>query len=457
MPLIFTKFALGVDWGGGAFNLLALGRRFRRWVVIDRLELSDPQEEAAQSQVADFLDKHHLREAPAMVCLPREALLVRFLDLPGEAEAQLDKVVGYQIDALHPFQPGQVGWDCTVVARDTKTKKLRVMVVLAETSRLDWYHQVLTGLGLKVSGFSLTGALLAPRVNSVLPEAALVICGRRGSLELLAFHRGSLCATREVNIDPAATAGERLERELHNVLGVLPVSDPATVPQYICGVVPPVFAEALSNAAQLPAPKIRLNQPIGFDSRAQLPALCAACRALVRTSTPSINLLPPEQRWRPQSPALVPVYALGTAAALLALVVVAHAGIERALYARALDREIERLKSTAEQVRRDSQEVAAINARAARLEGVRLETWQKLQMLQELTKLLPDGTWLQELQLGNDTVEIFGYSNRAADLVPPLENSVHFSQVEFTSPITRDSKGKEVFRIRMKLRQPVRH
>ena len=53
--------------------------------------------------------------------------------------------------------------------------------------------------------------------------------------------------------------------------------------------------------------------------------------------------------------------------------------------------------------------------------------WQKLQMLQQLTKLLPDGTWLQELNISEDTVDINGYSNHAADLVPPLENSPYFT------------------------------
>jgi general secretion pathway protein L len=76
-----------------------------------------------------------------------------------------------------------------------------------------------------------------------------------------------------------------------------------------------------------------------------------------------------------------------------------------------------------------------------------------LHLLEQLTKLLPDGTWLQQLQISGDTVEIYGNSNRAADLVPPLENSPYFTQVEFTSPITRDNKNKEVFRIRMRLKQ----
>jgi Tfp pilus assembly protein PilN len=456
MSLIFTKLVLGVDWGGGAFNLVALGRRFHEREIVAELHLADPLEEGAQHQVAEFLEKHRLREAPAIVCLPRELLLVRFLDLPAEAEAQLARVVGYQIDALHPFDSGQVAWDCAVVARTAQPKTIRVMVVLAERSRLDWHQQVLTKLGLKVNSLTLVAAALAPHVKTLLPEAALVICARPRSVELLAFHGGSVCATQEVSTDPSANAGERLERELHNALGVVPVSDPAAVPLYVCGKVPSAFSEVLSNALPMPVPKLRLKQPGSFDSRSQWPALAAAYRGLVRKLTPSINLLPPEQRWQPRRGALVPVYALGIAAALLALVTVAHSWIERGLYARALDREIQRLESPAERVRRESQEVAALNARAATLEGLRLETWRKLQILQELTRLMPDDTWLQETHLGDDTVEISGFSDRAADLVPPLENSPYFSQVEFTSPITRDAQNKEIFRIRMRLRHPPR-
>jgi general secretion pathway protein L len=74
-------------------------------------------------------------------------------------------------------------------------------------------------------------------------------------------------------------------------------------------------------------------------------------------------------------------------------------------------------------------------------------------MLQQLTKLLPDGTWLQDLNISEDAVDINGYSIHAADLVPPLENSPYFTQVEFTAPITRDNQNREIFRLRMRLKQ----
>ncbi len=453
MSLMYTKLALGVDWSGGALNLVALGRRFRHLVIVDGLHLPNPLDEGARSKVSEFLDRNRIREARVIACLPREALLVRFLDLPAEAEPQLAKVVGYQIDVLHPFH-AQVYWDCAVVAREVKTRQIRVMVVLAEKSRLDWHKQVLTNLGLRVNCLTLVAATLTPWMKALLPETALVVCGRANGVELLGFHQGNLCATQELPVEPSESAGERFEREWHSALGVLPVSDPAALSLFVCGPVPSVFSDVVSDAAELPVPKLRLTKPRGFDLGLQLPALAAAYGSLVRKTMPSINLLPPEQRWQPNRGARVPIYALATAAVLLALVAAAHAWIETALYGRALDQQIKRLESQASEVRQKGQQVSTLAARAALLDGLRAETWRKLQLLQELTRLLPDGTWVQEVQLGEETVEIYGYSKRAADLVPPLENSPYFSQVEFTSPITRDAQNKEIFRIRMRLKQP---
>ena len=452
MSLAFTKLAVGVNCGGGAFNLTALGRRFRRYVVIDELRLPEPLHEDAAAKVAGFLERHRLREARVMACLPREAVLVRFLDLPVEAEPQLAKVVGYQLRSLHPFKDDQVYWDCAVVGRDPKAKQVSVMVVAAEKSHVNRYKQALEELGLRLSGLTLAAAALALLAKPLLPPAALIVCGRSSGLELLSFRQGNLCATQEIPLEPSPSARERFDRERHRALAALPVSDPATVPWFVCGSVPPPFSDLLQGTSPLPAPKLNLAKrdgSVGFE----WPALAAAYVGLVRSNSSFINLLPPQERWQPQRGARAPVYALGATAALLALTLASHAWIERALYGRTLERALRRLEVPAQQLRRQNQETSTLETRAAVLEDLRAGNWQKLRLLAQLTKLLPDDTWLQQLQIGEATVEIYGSSNRAADLVPPLENSPYFTQVEFTSPITRDNKNKEVFRIRMRLKQ----
>ncbi len=449
---MFTKLVVGVDSGGGGITLSALGRRFRQFMLLDELHLPEPLTEDAPAKVAAFLDRHRLREARVMACLPREAVLVRFLNLPVEAETQLAKVVGYQLGSLHPYKDDQVYWDCAVVDRDAKAKQITVMVVLAEKSQVNRCKEALQELGLRLTGVTLAAAAMAVLVKPLLPPTALIVCGRSSGVELLSFRQGNLCATQEIPLEPSASAKERFDREWHRALAALPVSDPAALPWFVCGSLPASFSEFLQGASPLPAPKLNLSKRPG-STGFEWPALAAAYAGVIRDASPSINLLPAEERWQPHPGARLPIYALGATAALLALTLASHAWIERALYNRALESTLRRLEVPAQQLRRQNQETSSLETRAAVLDNLRAGNWQKLHLLQQLTRLLPDGTWLQELQINEDTVEINGFSSHAADLVPPLENSPYFTQVEFTSPITRDNQNREVFRIRMRLKQ----
>ena len=189
----FTKLVVGVDCGGGAYNFTALGRRFRHFTLLDELRLPEPLKEDAAAQVAGFLDRHGLREARVTACLPREAVLVRFLDLPAEAEPQLAKVVGYQLGSLHPFKDDQVYWDCAVVDRDAKAKQVSVMVVLAEKSRVNRCKQALQELGLRLSGLTLGAAALAVLVKPLLPQAALIVSPPGGFSRVRPRHGSQVC------------------------------------------------------------------------------------------------------------------------------------------------------------------------------------------------------------------------------------------------------------------------
>ena len=206
---MFTKLVVGVDSGGGGITLSALGRRFRQFMLLDELHLPEPLTEDAPAKVAAFLDRHRLREARVMACLPREAVLVRFLNLPVEAETQLAKVVGYQLGSLHPYKDDQVYWDCAVVDRDAKAKQITVMVVLAEKSQVNRCKEALQELGLRLTGVTLAAAAMAVLVKPLLPPTALIVCGRSWGWNCCRSARG-ICAPRKrflLNRAPAPKSG----------------------------------------------------------------------------------------------------------------------------------------------------------------------------------------------------------------------------------------------------------
>ncbi len=68
--------------------------------------------------------------------------------------------------------------------------------------------------------------------------------------------------------------------------------------------------------------------------------------------------------------------------------------------------------------------------------------------LEELSRVIPDGTWLNGLQFANRKAIIQGQSPSASSLIQQIETSTFFKNVSFVSPVTKDtSNGLERFQI----------
>jgi general secretion pathway protein L len=69
-------------------------------------------------------------------------------------------------------------------------------------------------------------------------------------------------------------------------------------------------------------------------------------------------------------------------------------------------------------------------------------------ILLELTRLIPEGSWFRKVSLSADQVSVSGESDQAADLIGILERSPLFEAVRFKSPVVRNRRsGKENFDI----------
>lgn len=111
-------------------------------------------------------------------------------------------------------------------------------------------------------------------------------------------------------------------------------------------------------------------------------------------------------------------------------------------------------------VRRD--EVKKIEALKKDLDGVEkeiaaIETFKTsrpvtLNLLKEMTRVLPANTWLSRIRFTESTVEIEGYAASATEILPKLEASGYFKKVEFASPTSRDVRlNADRFIIKMEI------
>ncbi|MCF6281954.1 MAG: PilN domain-containing protein [Candidatus Polarisedimenticolaceae bacterium] len=79
-----------------------------------------------------------------------------------------------------------------------------------------------------------------------------------------------------------------------------------------------------------------------------------------------------------------------------------------------------------------------------------------MQILNEVTHLLPHGTWLERLEFHNGKIHLTGHSSQASTLIGKIEESAIFEDVTFTAPLTQDQRlSAERFQISAMLIQQV--
>lgn len=115
----------------------------------------------------------------------------------------------------------------------------------------------------------------------------------------------------------------------------------------------------------------------------------------------------------------------------------------------------ESLEQALDAARLEAAEVAALRDQLAAerdarglISGARQGRPVMVDLLESLTRSLPDGTYLFRLEVDGDEVNLHGSSDGASGLIAILEASPHLEGVRFASPVTRDgATGRERFHI----------
>lgn len=116
---------------------------------------------------------------------------------------------------------------------------------------------------------------------------------------------------------------------------------------------------------------------------------------------------------------------------------------------------MDRLKSELRRVSKEAKEVDELRKEAENLTHQMNFLAEKksrepsmLDMLNELSRALPDDTWLNGMQYKDGRVVVQGQSPAASNLIAKIESSAYFKATSFLSPVTKDlSNGLERFQI----------
>ena len=113
-----------------------------------------------------------------------------------------------------------------------------------------------------------------------------------------------------------------------------------------------------------------------------------------------------------------------------------------------LDTRLAAARMRAEQVRVLEEELAALRTERELLASRARQAPPAVTTLEELARVLPDGSWLQRLEFGGTSIYLRGQSDAAAALIARIQQSPMFSSPRFVSTVVGDpSTGTERFDI----------
>ena len=162
---------------------------------------------------------------------------------------------------------------------------------------------------------------------------------------------------------------------------------------------------------------------------------------------PRINLLDGggQGRARSKSRLFFPLSAIGIIAGLAIVFFMVH---QRDKTLDNLTEELKIARQEAEESAQLLRDIERLKNENSYLIGKKLKLPSAAVLLEVLSRLLPDDTWLVEFEIKGDTVRLLGYSSDATALLPLIEDAEQFFEVQFKSPVVRDYElGSDRFHI----------
>jgi general secretion pathway protein L len=106
----------------------------------------------------------------AVLRIAPDRFLERDAVVPIAAERELNRVIGYEMDRLTPFQAGEVFWTCRITKRDTEHNRLHVRVTIVPRIRVRAILEALQRAGIVPARIEAAGGAGQPHAIALTED-----------------------------------------------------------------------------------------------------------------------------------------------------------------------------------------------------------------------------------------------------------------------------------------------
>lgn len=461
--------SLGIDFRQNHLILTFLKRSFGKIKLVDYGIHSLPpesQKEDREGQVINlvntFASRHQVPKDKVSISIPREKVAVRLLRFPIATKENLRKVVEYETSRYTPFEKGEVYFDYYLLKEEKDW--LHLFAVFVKKGEVDHYLSLLKKIGILPISIQIPFAaalnLFFYSGVSTEEETSVLIDAEGPFLEINLVQEKQL--TESVHLPMPQ---ENHESFVINTLKRSGLKEgalsKATLFVYGLSADEGLLASlkggnGIKGVLFPPLNRIKVAKTIASPYKIYS-SIGVPLKGLTRTQM-DLNLLPSEMRKKVRQIRKPFMIILGC----IILILGAAWGVRISTQGRneldAVNVEIRKRKPEVEAIEKLQKQKDDLRKEISEISNIRNGEISKVEILRELTQLLPGTVWIWNFKYANREVDIGGFADSASDLIPLLDRSPLFEKVEFSSPVTKERlmrgtevREKERFRIKMRL------
>jgi Tfp pilus assembly protein PilN len=452
----FFKNILSVDMRHESFSVAGVARSLRYQKVLNARrfvlgEGSHSGEKAKREEISsgleEFFKENGTNWDEVIVILPRRSVLYRRVWFPSTVKGNLPTAIDFEVENISPFNKEDILYDYKVVEHSPDGSKVCVLLNLVKRK----YYEDIVSI-FKTFSLRPTAIISSPAAWEGLDW--LFKKNGQTDIFLLLKEEGDLVLNRY------SPEGLR-ESGLHERAVNLPESfkEPGTEEDGL----PPFFlwGDGLDDCEkQLTEEGVKTFKvlPSQFYEHFNykdteifnedfIPAICAS--EVTEKAPNALNFIPLKDR--PKKGKLA-YYILLTLVSLIFLSLILLSVIPPLKQFATIDQLENKISGLTGQVDEITKSKDEIKASLSRLKEVeKIQDINPLDVLKELTVLLPEHTWLTYFRQRAEAIEVGGISESATSLISIIESSSIFKDVSFSSPVIKNREGTESFRMKMYL------
>jgi Tfp pilus assembly protein PilN len=387
--------------------------------------------------------------------IPKAWAIIKTTEFPVTIKENLSNVVAYELDRITPFSADDAYFDFKVFGE--KEEKLILLIIAAKADLIKPYIEALAEKGLNVcritvniSGIETLCRFADKKSENVFLEIRKD--GYEGALFLNGIIAGSFSGSFAAEDDTSKL--NVIAKEIAPLIDTLKIREKPALLNVIFRDKNYALKELLRSGLPctvnvLNETGVNLKVP-GYSNEFPYAAVGGLLESLW-TKASGLNLLLRGVHEKPKTPFALTMILLLSIIIMWTLYIIAPLKIEEKRVLE-IDRQIALRKDEIKKIVALKKEIEAVKTDLSAINDFKQGKPMALNILKELTAILPKSAWLSRVRITETTVELEGYSASATGILSKLEASSYFRKAEFASPTFRDARmNADRFNIKMEI------